>query len=89
MAYGNIDLLNTTITEIATQAFSGCTGITNVIFPSTLTTIAGSSFNASAITQLTLDFSHCNSLETIGSLAFGARAIASFITPGQEPGLSS
>lgn len=61
-----------TITAVGNQAFQGCSGLTGITFPSTLTSIGNYAFSGTGITSLSVDgnigeyaFYNCTSLTTL------------------------
>jgi len=68
-----------TIPSIPDSAFYGCSVLTEITLPSTVTQIAKSAFELSGITQI--DISACTGLESIGDYAFRSAALTSITIP--------
>lgn len=54
---GTVDLSNLRVTAIGADAFYGCTGVTGVTFPSSLTTISIQAFRESGVQSVTIPYS--------------------------------
>lgn len=67
------------VTEIAPGAFSGCTGVTSIVIPNTVTTIGKNAFNGcTGLTSIDIP----NSVTTIGASAFaGCTGLTSVTLP--------
>ena len=63
----NVDGESYAVTSIKDNAFDGCTSLTNIIIPDSVTTIGyGTFFNCTSLTDITIP----NSVTTIGDYAF-------------------
>ncbi len=69
IALETIDLSNTVVTNISSQAFDGCTGLVSIVLPSTLTTLANYSLR------------NCTSLSSLTCLATTPPSLTTSTTP--------
>ena len=81
--------LPSTLTEVGSSAFSGCTGLTNITIPANAETIGGSAFSGcTGLTNVTFN-ENCN-LKTIGNSAFyGCTGLTNITIPASVETIAS
>jgi hypothetical protein len=79
--YVNLDLSGSTFTSIGTNAFGGCTGLTGITIPNSVTSIELAAFHScTSLTSVT--FTPTSKVTTIGSSAFsGCSKLTSITIP--------